>query len=591
MPGGDGVPEAQQKPLGIFAPPVLRRLLAVFVPAAVLLGVVVFVLHAQDLSSEEALYEQAGAHLVELHEDIITRELKAVESDLLYLANQAVLRDFLSGRDTTRKELQDEYVLFCRHKGLYDQIRYLDLTGREIIRINNNGGQPAAVAEADLQPKADRYYFREALHLDRGEVFISPFDLNVEHGEIEQPIKPVIRFATPAFDRGNVKQGVLVLNYLGDALIRKLSAVSVNFPGHALLLNRAGFFLHGRTPIDEWGFMFGNEHTFAARYPQEWDAISQSLRGRLQTPQGLFTFRTLFPGGGWRLAAGGRSSLPPAAASNASLIVVSHIRPGVLSARSAAQLQRILLISGSALVLVFVLAWYLAHGAALRRNHEERITESENRLRMLSTQLLTAQEDERRSLSRDLHDDLGQLVTAVLLDLQRAAIEKEDGKRSDLIGRGLHGAECLLERLHEISARIRPSLLDDLGLKDAVQHLLSEFERRTGIVPRLDLHFERQDLPPAVSENVYRILQEALTNVAKHARAAEVFVGVRAEAARVALVVRDEGAGFEPEVLDGKGLGILGMRERAELLGGSFALEAHAGKGTRIEVVFPVSGG
>jgi signal transduction histidine kinase len=586
------MPDTAIPPLKIFSTAVLRRLLMIFLPAAVVLGGVVFLLHTHDLANEVALAEQAGTHLVELQEDIIRRELRSVESDVLYLANQAVLRDYLSGRQANKKELQQEYVLFCRQRKLYDQIRYLDQDGLEIIRINDNKGNPRAVADADLQPKADRYYFSEAMRLDQGEVFISRFDLNVEHDAIERPLKPVIRFATPVFDRGGRKRGVLVLNYLGDALIQKLTAVRLNFPGSTLLLNRAGYFLHGGAAGEDWAFMFGNDRTFASRYPEEWQAISRSSRGHLHTAGGLFTFRTLSPGQGWWVVGSGRTPSPPVAAtSDAGVTVVSHISPSAIHARSAEQLLRILFVAGPALVLVFVLAWYLAYAAALRRRHEERLTESENRLRKLSTQLLTAQEDERRSLSRDLHDDLGQLVTAVLLDLQRATLEKEDGKRSDLIGRGLHGAECLLERLHEIASRIRPTLLDDLGLKEAVQSLLSEYERRTGIVPRLDLHFDRQDLPPAVSENVYRILQEALTNVARHSRASEVFVTIYAEAARVTLVVGDEGAGFDPEVLEGKGLGILGMRERAELLGGSFALRAKPGNGTWIEVVFPIAGG
>src|SRR5207244_5976849 len=99
---------------------------------------------------------------------------------------------------------------------------------------------------------------------------------------------------------------------------------------------------------------------------------------------------------------------------------------------------------------------------------------------------ITAQADERRRLSRDLHDELGQVVTAVTLDLQRAAQAADGTKKDDLIQRGLHGATCLLDKIHEISLRIRPTLLDDLGLKDAVQSLLSDYERWTGIVSRAE---------------------------------------------------------------------------------------------------------
>src|SRR6202011_612885 len=103
--------------------------------------------------------------------------------DLLYLANQAVLRSFLAARAKSRQELQDEYVLFCRQRGVYDQIRYLDTTGHERVRINYNDGRCAVVSESELQAKAGRYYFAQAMLLDRGEVFVSPFDLNVEHDQ------------------------------------------------------------------------------------------------------------------------------------------------------------------------------------------------------------------------------------------------------------------------------------------------------------------------------------------------------------------------------------------------------------------------
>ena len=151
------------------------------------------------------------------------------------------------------------------------------------------------------------------------------------------------------------------------------------------------------------------------------------------------------------------------------------------------------------------------------------------------------------------------------------------------------GAGCLLDRIHEISTRVRPTMLDDLGLKDAVQSLLTEYERSSGIVPKSELRFDDDAVTAIVSENVYRILQEALTNVSRHARSSEVFVCLNAAKDCIGLTVRDAGVGFDPTSLDSKRLGILGMRERAELLGGTFALKSEPGKGTEIHVVIPFS--
>jgi signal transduction histidine kinase len=578
--------------VGIFASLLLPRFWALFFPPMLLTGGFLWALYAQDQDNERRLHEQAGAHLVSLHADIIARELKTAESDLLYLANEATLRRYLSGAAGGKQELQDEYLLFCGRRAVYDQIRYLDADGHEKIRINYNDGRPAAVGANELQNKADRYYFWRTLRLDASQVFVSPFDLNIEHGRIERPLKPTVRFATPVRDNQRVR-GILVLNYLGAGLLGKLAAVSVTFPGSVLLLNRDGHFLRGPTADDEWGFNLGHDRTFARYHPDAWPRIADAPRGQFQTADGLFTFRTLTP----RVEAPLFPSPAPVApvpdradpdAGDPRLTVVSFIPAEVLDLRPTQLLRRLVLLGGAALVVVFGLAWYLAYAGALRKKHEHQLAQSEARLRALSSKLLTAQEDERRSLSRDLHDELGQLVTTVTLDLQRASQTGDPAKKDELVGRARRGADSLLDRLHEISARVRPSLLDDLGLKDAVQNLLSEFERRTGVVPRTELQFGRGDIPPAVSDNVYRILQEALTNVSRHARAAEVSVSLQVGDEAVALTVRDEGAGFVLESLDGKRLGLLGMRERTELLDGTFALHSAPGRGTEIKVVIPL---
>jgi signal transduction histidine kinase len=146
----------------------------------------------------------------------------------------------------------------------------------------------------------------------------------------------------------------------------------------------------------------------------------------------------------------------------------------------------------------------------------------------------------------------------------------------------------LLDTIHEVVARVRPPLLDDLGLKDAVQSYLSDYEHRSGIAVRATLRFECAEVPAVVSENVYRILQEALTNVSKHARAIEVHVELLVSPKHATLIVRDDGGGFDPAALDGKRLGILGMRERAELLDGTFTVHSEPGKGTEVRVSLPI---
>ena len=577
---------SDQRRVGFFWPLLLPRFWAIFLPLSLLTGWVVLVLYQKDVANERLLDEQAGNHLVNLLEDIIVRELKTAERDLLYLANQAPLRAYLAGTKGSRKELEDEYRLFSKQRGVYDQIRYLDESGQEKIRINYDNGQPAVVPQKELQNKADRYYFWRSMRLARGQVFISPFDLNQEHGKIETPHKPTIRFGTPVFDGKGIR-GILVLNYLGAGLLGKLAQVSATFPGTVLLLNYDGFYLRGPRPEDEWGFNLGHKRSFAGHYPEEWKRLIQVANGQFQSEHGLFTVRVLYPAADLPAVPGWTPGDPDAG--DPSLKVVSFMPAEVLDRRSNQLLQRLLLLYGVVLLVNLALAWYLSYAGAVRQRHERQLADSEARLRTLSTKLLTAQEDERRSLSRDLHDELGQVVTAVSLDLRRASQAGDVGKKNELVGRALAGAESLLDRIHEISARVRPALLDDLGLKDAVQSLLSEFERHTGIVPKTELHFNGRNVPAVVRDNVYRILQEALTNVSRHAKTNEVFVAMTVAGDKLDLTVRDPGVGFSPETIDGKRLGILGMRERAELLDGTFALKSAPEKGTEIQVAIPLA--
>ena len=116
------------------------------------------------------------------------------------------------------------------------------------------------MAEGKLQAKADRYYYRDAMELKPGEVFVSDFDLNVEHGQIERPLEPVLRLLTPVVDETRAMRGLLALNYSGDHLLRRLNELSL--PGSTLLTNSAGEYIHGPKPDDAWGGCLGTPRTF-----------------------------------------------------------------------------------------------------------------------------------------------------------------------------------------------------------------------------------------------------------------------------------------------------------------------------------------
>ena len=224
-----------------------------------------------------------------------------------------------------------------------------------------------------------------------------------------------------------------------------------------------------------------------------------------------------------------------------------------------------------------------------RREQEQRhlAERSGEQLRALSAQLRNAQEAERKAIARELHDEVGQKLTAVSLGLGtferlRAAGEQEFREH-------LHDVKDLAEQslraIREISAGLRPSVLDDLGLGPALQHQARQFTRHTGTPVSVEITGDVSNLTDRHRISLYRIVQESLTNCAKHARANNVWVKVEADETRLRLDVEDDGVGFERGAELNGGTGIVGIRERVRELGGSLKIDSRPQHGTRIEVL------
>ena len=230
-----------------------------------------------------------------------------------------------------------------------------------------------------------------------------------------------------------------------------------------------------------------------------------------------------------------------------------------------------------------------------RRAMEEALRRSQEELRRLAAHHQSAREGEQERIARELHDELGQALSGLKLDLTAlrrraargaAAMEPQDTERVEGMVAAVDG---LLDALRRISLELRPAVLDALGLEAAAEWLVEELGRRTGLEVRLsaDLGGREVDRDRAVA--LYRILQEALTNVARHAEARRVQVQLGAEGDEVVLVVRDDGRGLPAEgSLPPSRLGLVGMRERAHAFGGFTAVASQPGQGTRIEARLPL---
>ncbi|MFI5122470.1 MAG: sensor histidine kinase [Vicinamibacteria bacterium] len=209
--------------------------------------------------------------------------------------------------------------------------------------------------------------------------------------------------------------------------------------------------------------------------------------------------------------------------------------------------------------------------------------------RRASNAALTAQEQERTRVARDLHDEVNQSLTGLLLRLE-AAREKAPPELAAELAEIRRLASQAMQELLALARQLRPTALDDLGLEAALAGNLRELSRQGAVRASFDADGELGKLPEDVQLVVYRVAQEALSNVVRHSGAENVHVGLHGEGDRVALSVGDDGRGFTFDRTS-RGLGIAGMRERALLVGGDFQIESRPGIGTRVRLLVPITNG
>jgi PAS domain S-box-containing protein len=337
---------------------ILKQFLITFLPLSVLVGGVLIIIHQAERKAERRAISINETRNVDMQAKIAARDFNLIKSDLMFLTTQNELQSMLNqpvaATETLklRQAIAKEYLSLSQHKQLYDQIRFLDTTGKEIVRVNFNKGQPRVVPDEELQVQAKRYWFQDTLPLESGEVFVSRLDLNIERGKIEEPLKPMIRFGTPVFDSQGQKRGIVVLNYLGEKFIHNLDKENSTTLGETLLVNANGYWLKGPKPENEWGFMYEDrkDQTFAKAFPKVWQQMARKKSGQFQTDTGLFTFKTLYP---LLEVQNAQSSTGATSAFDSSQgrvdaksyrwQIVTYVPPAVLNGRSQNSFNRLLL--------------------------------------------------------------------------------------------------------------------------------------------------------------------------------------------------------------------------------------------------------
>ena len=260
---------------------------------ALILFTIFYTVESNTLKIKREELENQQLAQIQVETTLLGRELDYVLSDLQFL-----VKDFeiLTNESQSYEIVSEEWIKFADTKRVYDQIRYIDKEGYERIRIEFNGTTAHVVPERRLQNKKDRDYFQKTIVLKEGQIYMSRLDLNIENGEIEIPIKPTIRFATPVYNgKSDESQGIIVLNFMAEKTLTEYRNLPRKYEANQFLLDPAGYWLVCDEPENEWGFMYEDRQdvNFKNQYPKAWEQMGGDS-GLFLTEKGLYAFSKIF---------------------------------------------------------------------------------------------------------------------------------------------------------------------------------------------------------------------------------------------------------------------------------------------------------
>lgn len=368
----------------------------IFIPFFVFFALILYYIYDTEVTAGKQILRSQEMSNIRLQEQIISRDYREIISELRFIGSLQEIKKAVNRTGHDKNEILNDFYHLSLYKGLYDQIRYLDQTGKEVFRVNYNDGHPSAVPDTALQNKGNRYYFKETINQDVNEVFMSPLDLNIELGKIEQPLKPMIRFGMPLKDSNGNKSGIVLLNYRAGILIKDLErVVASGSPGRFSLLNDKGYWLTGPDKSKCWGFMYPDKKqiTFAKAFPDEWKKISASESGQFLSSKGLFTFGSFFPLKNIQKPKGSHGTLLPCKSTENKTCffkLVSHVPGEVISENAARVFKKLLMLY---ILLIFILIAGAVYFATVREQKRQTAEERQKLIKELQTAL-----DEVKSL-------------------------------------------------------------------------------------------------------------------------------------------------------------------------------------------------
>jgi diguanylate cyclase (GGDEF)-like protein len=245
-------------------------------------------INADTVSKNEIMNQEEQQ--LDVEKTIVANKVNRLTTDLLYVTDALKLGD--NGRGDYA-DVEDHWLAFANRKMIYDQIRFIDVDGNEVIRVNYTDDGATLTDSDALQNKADRYYFTETIGLDDDQIYISKLDLNVENNQIEQPIKPMIRLATPYYGARGQLAGIVVLNYKAEDMLSQVEKIASTSQGQIFMLNADGYWLYNSGDSSKaWSFMDDNrrEESFKNDFPDIWQTIQTEASGSVISDAGVFNY-------------------------------------------------------------------------------------------------------------------------------------------------------------------------------------------------------------------------------------------------------------------------------------------------------------
>jgi signal transduction histidine kinase len=589
-----------------------RRLLlcfvAIFAPLSAVTSAIVLALYwSQDAALGESR-RTAERNVVARQQQIIAGELRAVVADAMIMSRLSALGELVGDPSPPRRQtLAAEYRLFLDERRIYDQARLLDPRGMEIVRVNYLDGRAQIVSAEKLQDKGDRYYFQAAAKLAPGQLYVSPFDLNVEDGGIEQPAKPTIRFAAPVYAGDAALAGVVILNYLGQNLLDKLRAASAGALGDVSLVNGDGYWLLGPSPEREWGFMYPDRRlaSLAHHHADAWQAIVAASSGQFEAEDGLWTHQLVRPlsslptGDAIATSAAADSANSAAATSAATEYawrIVSHVPVDVIARETTQLRQGFWRLYASLLLVLAIVSWLWARVAMAHRAAREQLLQSE-RLSAIGEAMAALTHESRNALQRS---------QAGLDMLAKRVADRPEAVQ--LLGEVQQAQYFLRDQYEAVRDYAAPMRLhcEAVDIRDAVRDAWNELadqRKDRGVV--LVEHAAEVDTTVwadrrAAGQVARNLLANALEADASVSRIEITYADDRLDGgAALKVAVRDDGPGmsaeqrqrvFEPFFTTkprGTGLGMAICRRIAEAHGGDIFVADNNRRGTEIVVILP----